>query len=238
MREQARRPVLIAVVILLCVERVTAAAVGYAIEVSYVILERAPVQISMQVDAEVPIGCDIRWESALDETCVHVLLQPFQTDWLLHFAHSQLGPRGKASRRISIHQNGLAVAEVRHDAKIVDLGNRAFDDGTYLAQQERVGANRIAQEESLVSLKDTAQSDFVATVGGSKGYPALADGRHHRRLLRFGRLLFLLNLLLAPEDAHLLIEVLYPLLESCRRWRRSCRRCRRRLLPEPLLEAL
>src|SRR5215212_10865367 len=151
MREQARGPVFIAVVILLCVERVTAAAVGYAIEVSYVILKCAPEQISVQVDAEVPIGCDIRWESALDETRVHVLLQPFQTDRLLHLAHSQLGPRGKASRRIGIDQNGLAVAEVRHDAKIVDVRNRAFDDGTYLAQHEGVGADRVAQEESLVS---------------------------------------------------------------------------------------
>jgi hypothetical protein len=61
-------------------------------------------------------------------------------------------------------------------------------------------------------LEHTAQSDLIAPVRGPERHTALAHRGDDRRLLFLGNEFLALQLLLAAENANLLVQVLHPLL--------------------------
>ena len=104
------------------------------------IAEPAAQQIAAELHADIAIRNQFIRQRALHKARVGVALQALQSQRRLELARSDREPRFKARGDIGILHDGLASGEVRHDAKIHEAAQRAFDDGTHLTQQERVAA--------------------------------------------------------------------------------------------------
>ncbi len=142
-REYPALPVLLAVVVhVRRVVGISAGPVHGAVEIAEGVAQQAVAHGAGQLRPDVAIRQQVAGQCRFHEAGVLLELQAFQADRGLELARLQSHPWREARVDPGVLDDRLALAEVRHQAEVIDVVHRALEDRASAAHEKGVGRRR------------------------------------------------------------------------------------------------
>src|SRR4051812_28982544 len=191
---------------------VAVAQVGYAVEDPDCVAQDATVDVTAQLEANVPVGNQVGRKAALGEDDVGGRLQPLQADRRLELAQANREGGREVDVTVGVEEHRLALGEVGHDSEAEVLPDRGLEDRTSATEEEGVGNGLgvVATEKPAVRLGVATELENILAIGRLDAETVLAARRHRGFVLGRGGDAVGLELAQPLEHKNLLLELVHP----------------------------